>query len=228
MKTNIFILFVATAIISSCGKKDSTTTNPTPAATYININSGSSWNYNEVDSSTATPKNSNYIVTSTNTDTTINNKSYHVYSYSYGGSEYLNLTGHNYYQFDSIPGGLGQVIERLYLEDNAAVNATWSQNFSVNINVGSVPFAVQVTLANKIMQTGLSRMVNGTNYTGVIHVSTTISSSSIPAADLTSSIDSYYAPNYGLIENSTLVKLNYLGVSENVNIKTQLVSSILK
>ena len=228
MKTNIFLLFIATAIISSCSKKDSTTKNPTPAVNYINTNSGSSWTYNEVDSSTATPKNSNYTVSSTNTDTTINNKSYHVYSYSYGGSEYLNLTGHNYYQFDSIPGGLGQVIERLYLEDNAAVNATWSQNFSVNINVGGLPFAVQVTLVNKITETGISRMVNGNNYTGVMHVSTTISSTSIPAANLTSSIDSYYAPNYGLIENSTLVKLNYLGVSENVNIKTQLMSSVLK
>ncbi|MEO6837762.1 MAG: hypothetical protein ABI185_05200 [Ginsengibacter sp.] len=227
MKTNIFLLFIATAIISSCSKKDSTT-NPTPTVTYINSNSGSSWTYNEVDSSTATPKNSNYTVSSTSTDTTINTKKYHIYSYSYGGSEYLNLSGSDYYQFDSVPGGLGQVIERLYLKDNLAVNSTWSQNFSVSMNVGGIPFSIPVTLANQIRDTGISRMVNGINYTGVIHVSTTISSSSIPAADLTSSIDSYYAPNYGLIENSTLVKLNYLGVSENVNIKTQLVSSILK
>ena len=228
MKTNIFILFIATAIISSCSKKDSTTTNPTPAATCINNNAGSSWTYNEIDSSAATPTNTNYTVSSTSTDTTINSKSYHVYSYSYGGSEYLNLTGNNYYQYDSVPGGLGQVIERLYLVDNAAVNATWSQNFSVNINVGSVPISVPVILTNKIIETGTTLIVNGITYTGVIHVSTTISSTSIPAANLTSSIDSYYAPNYGLIENSTLVNLNYLGITEYVNTKTLLTSSVLK
>ena len=96
------------------------------------------------------------------------------------------------------------------------------------MNVGGVPMAILVNLTNKIVETGISRMVNGTNYTGVIHVSTTISSTSIPAANLTSSIDGYYAPNYGLIENSTLVNLNYLGLAEYVNIKTQLTSSVLK
>ena len=228
MKTNILVLIIATTIISSCSKKDATPSTPPTTDAYLNSNAGSSWTYHETDSSTATPSSSDYTVTSTSTDTTIDSKSYHIYSYSYGGSEYLNLTGHNYYQFDSIPGGLGQVIERLYLQDNAAANATWSQNFSVNMNVGGVPFAIPVTLTNKIVETGISRMVNGTNYTGVIHVSTTISSTSIPAANLTSSIDAYYAPNYGLIENSTLVNLNYLGLAEYVNIKTQLTSSVLK
>lgn len=228
MKTNIFILIIATTIISSCSKKDATPSTPPTTDTYLNSNAGSSWTYHETDSSTATPSSSDYTVTSTSTDTTINSKSYHIYSYSYGGSEYLNLTGHNYYQFDSVPGGLGQVIERLYLQDNAAVNATWSQNFTVNISAGGITLPVQVTLENKIIGTGMSRTVNGIPYSGVIHVSTTISSTSIPAANLTSSIDSYYAPNYGLIENSTLVNLNYLGLTENVNIKTQLMSSVLK
>lgn len=228
MKTNVLLFFIATIIvISSCGKRDTTPTNPPPSDdTYINTNTGSSWTYHEVDSSTATPQNSDYTVTSTSADTTINSKKYHIYSYSYGGSEYLNLSGHDYYQFDSIPGGLGQVIERLYLKDNLAVNTTWSQNFSVNIT--GIPFAIQGTLTNKIVETGISKMVNGTNYTSVIHVSTTISSTAIPASDFTSSIDSYYAPNYGLIENSTLVNLDYPGLTENVNIKTQLMSSVLK
>jgi len=227
MKTIALPFFILTIIISSCGKKNTTSTNP-PASgnTYINSNAGSSWIYHETDSSTATPQNSDYTVTSTSSDTTINSKNYHIYSYSYGGHEYLNISGHDYYQFDTIPGGFGQVIERLYLKDNAAVNTTWSQNFSVNIT--GIPFAIQGTLTNKIVETGISRMVNGTNYTGVIHVSTSISSTAIPASNFTSSIDSYYAPNFGLIENSTLINLNYQGLAENVNIKTQLVSSVLK
>ncbi|HUZ58875.1 MAG TPA: hypothetical protein VMU83_08840 [Hanamia sp.] len=227
MKTNVLLVFIAATIISSCSKKDTaSTTTPPSSDSYINLNPGSVWNYNEIDSSTSTPTNSNYNVTSTSVDTPINNKKYHIYNYSYGGSEYLNLTGHDYYQYDSIPGGLGQVIERLYLEDNAAVNATWSQNFSVNIT--GIPFAIQGTLTNKIVETGISKMVNGTNYTGVIHVSTIISSSAIPSSNFTSSIDSYYAPNYGLIENSILVNLNYSGLTEYVNTKTQLMSAVLK
>lgn len=227
MKTNVLLVFIAATIISSCSKKDTaSTTTPPTSDSYINVNPGSVWNYSEIDSSTSTPTNSNYNVTATSEDTTINSKQYHIYNYSYGGSEYLNLTGHDYYQYDSIPGGLGQVIERLYLEDNAAVNATWSQNFSVNIT--GIPFAIQGTLTNKIVETGISKMVNGTNYTGVIHVSTTISSSAIPSSNFTSSIDSYYAPNYGLIENSILVNLNYSGLTEYVNTKTQLMSAVLK
>ncbi len=226
MKTTIRLVFMATFIISSCTKKDTTPTNSPAANSYVNTNSGSVWTYQEIDSSGASPQTSSYTVTSTAADTTINSKQYHVYSYSYGGSQYLNLTGHNYYQFDSIPGGLGQVIERWYLEDNAAMNATWTQNFSVNIT--GIPFAIPVTLTNKIAETGITSIVNGITYTGVIHVSTTISSSLIPEANLTSSIDSYYAPNYGLIKNSTLVNLNYSGLSEYVNIKTQLLSAVLK
>lgn len=228
MKTIVPLFFIVTIIISSCGKKDTTSNTTPPDNTYLNTNSGSSWTYHQVDSSTATPQSSDYIVTSTSSDTTINSKKYHIYNYSYGGSEYLNLSGHDYYQFDTIPGGFGQVIERLYLKDNQAVNFTWTQNFSVNINVGGLPVAIQGTLTNKIVETGATLIVNGITYTNVIHVSTTISSSLIPASSFTSSIDSYYAPNFGLIENSTLVNLNYQGLAENVNIKTQLISSVLK
>lgn len=227
MKTNILILFIAAAIISSCSKKDDTTTDTPPTQdSYINTNTGSSWTYHEIDSSSATPQSSDYIVTSTASDTTINSKKYHIYSYSYGGSEYLNLSGHDYYQYDSIPGGLGQVIERLYLKDNAPTNSTWSQSFAVDLT--GVPFSIQGTLTNKIVETGVSRMINGITYTDVIHVSTAISSSAIPAAALTSDINSYYAPNYGLIESSAIVNLDYMGITQNVNIRTQLMSAVLK
>lgn len=226
MKTNILILFIATAIISSCSKKDDTTTDTPPTQdSYININAGSSWTYHEIDSSTATPQSSDYIVTSTASDTTINSKKYHIYSYSYGGSEYLNLSGHDYYQYDSIPGGLGQIIERLYLKDNASANTTWLQNFSVNIT--GVPFSIQGTLTNKIVETGISRTINSITYTDVIHVSTTISSSAIPTG-LTSDINAFYAKNYGLIESSAIVNLDYMGITQNVNIRTQLMSAVLK
>ncbi|HEY5464779.1 MAG TPA: hypothetical protein VIJ95_16060 [Hanamia sp.] len=225
MKTNILILFFAIFIISSCSKKDATPTTPPTTNSYINTNAGSSWTYHEIDSSSATPNSSDYTITSTTSDTAIGSRNYHVYSYSYGGSEYLYFSGNDYYQFDSVPvSGAGNV-ERLYLEDNASVEATWNQTF--NLTVPNVPIPVPLTVTNKIVEKGITLVVNNITYNNVIHVSTSLSSSLI-ASGLTSSIDSYYAPNYGLIENSTLVQLNYLGITQNVNIRTQLTSAVLK
>ena len=79
-----------------------------------------------------------------------------------------------------------------------------------------------------IIEKGLTKVINGITYKNVIHVSTTISSSAIPSASLTSDIHSYYAPNYGLINNNTIVHLDYAGVKQDVNIATSLISASLK
>ncbi|HSV09347.1 MAG TPA: hypothetical protein VLI68_01165, partial [Hanamia sp.] len=71
------------------------------------------------------------------------------------------------------------------------------------------------------------RTVNGVNYSNVIHVATSLSSALI-SSGFTSAIDTYYAPKYGLIESSTLIHLSYLTLSENINIKTKLMSASLK
>ncbi|HSN10317.1 MAG TPA: hypothetical protein VLS85_14855, partial [Hanamia sp.] len=149
-----------------------------------------------------------------------------VYSYSYGGSEYLGITGHDYYQYDSIPVSGGINIERLYLKDDASVGTTWSQDFSLTIP--GVPLPVPLKINNKIVEKGITRTENGTSYSNVIHVSTTLSSSLIPSSAFSSNIDSYYAPKYGLIENTSVIQLNYMGLVENVNVETQLMSSNLK
>lgn len=212
--------------MASCGKDDTNPSNPAHDS-YMNSNAGSSWTYHEVDSSGVIPKSSDYIITSTSNDTTINSKKYHVYNYSYGGSQYLNVLGNDYYKFDSIPGGGGGNVERLYLKDNVAVGAKWGQDFTFNIP--GVPIPIPLTVSNKIVEKDISRTVNGIDYTNVIHVSTTLSSAIITApSDFTSNIDSYYAENYGLIENSTLVHIDFQGLEKDINIKTQLKSAVLK
>lgn len=226
MKINILYLLAVILFFSSCKKNNASDPVPTPQDSYINTNSGSTWAYHETNSSGATPANSDYTITSSAKDTIINNKSYHIYDYSYGGSQYLNISGHNYYQFDSIPGGLGQIFERLYLKDDVAIGVTWDQSLSIPIQ--GFPISAPVTITNKIMETGISRTVNGINYTDLIHVSTSISSSVIPEASLTSDIQSYYAKKYGLIENTSVVSVNYLGIVQNINISTKLTSATLK
>jgi hypothetical protein len=226
MKTKLLILGFAVLLFSSCKKDDNGNTPPTETNAYINTNAGSSWTYHETNSSGITPLNTDYTLVSSSADTSINGKTYHIFNYSYGGSQYLNISGHEYFQFDSIPGGLNQVFDRLYLKDNVAAGTTWKQDLSVT--VPDVPLPVPVTITNTISEKGISRDVNGTTYSNVIHVSTSITSSLIPASALTSSIDSYYAEKYGLIENSSVVSLNFFGITKFVDVKTKLTSATLK
>jgi hypothetical protein len=170
---------------------------------------------------------SDYTITSTANDTTIDSMKYHVYTYSYGGSKYLGIEGHDYYQYDSIPITGGVNIQRLYLKDNAAKDDTWKQDF--NLQIQELQGAtIQLTVQNKVVEKGITKTVNGKDYSNVYHVSTSLSSSAIPSTALASTIDSYYAPGYGLIENTTQVELNYLGFVKEVNFKTELTSADLK
>ncbi len=224
IKFSLYLPIVLFAI--SCQKNDDNPTPPSQADSYYNTAAGSSWNYHSVDNSGATAP-SDYTITSTSRDTSINGKSYHVFTNSDGGSQYLFLSGHDYYQFDSLPAGLGAgAIERLYLKDNAVLTTSWSQNLSVAVPGSPIP--VPFTITNTIMEKGISRTVNNTSYSDVIRISTTISSALIPAASLTTVIDSYYAPKYGLIENSSVVHLDFAGIVQDLDTETKLVSATLK
>ncbi len=226
MKIKLSLLSLIVLAVVSCGKDHPDPVSPGPADSYFNTASGSTWNYHSVDNSGLAPA-TDYTLTSTSRDSSINGKSYHVYTNSSGSNQYLALTGHDYYQFDSLPTGLGAgAIERLYLKDDAAVTGSWVQNLSVTIPGTLIP--IPVTITNTIMEKGISRTVNGTAYTDVIHVSTKISSSLIPAASLSTDINSYYALKYGLIENSNVVHLNFSGIVQDLDTETKLVSATLK
>ncbi|KAA9037678.1 hypothetical protein FW778_16420 [Ginsengibacter hankyongi] len=220
------LLFPAIILIFFSCKKTTDTPTPSRQDTYVNADAGSTWHYHQADSSGNTPVNTDYTITSTTKDSSISGKTYHVYNVSNGNNQYLNISGNDYYQYDSLPAGLGTTaFERLYLKDNMNVGTGWSQTLSVT--VPGIPIPVPVTLNYQIAEKGVSRTVNSQNYSDVIHVTATISSTLIPSADLTTSINSYYAKKYGLIENSTLVSLNYLGVVANVNVQTKIVSASL-
>jgi hypothetical protein len=223
MKTRNLFLFAATLIFTACNKNDSNQ-NPTTSNSYINTSAGSTWTYHEDNSSTGAS--TDYTVTSTSRDSTIEGKKYHIYNYSYGGNQFLMVSGNEYYQYDSIPIAGGQNVARLYLKADAAAGATWSQDFYLNIPNSPVPVPLHVD--NKIAEKGISRTVNGTEYKNVTHVTTTLSSVLIPSSNFSSTLDSYYAPNYGMIENTSVVHLDFSGLSEDVNVTTKLKSSDLK
>jgi len=224
MKTSL-VFFALLFIFSSCKKDNAPKDNPSNE-TYVNTNAGSTWTYRQTDMADNNST-SDYTITSTANDTTIDSRKYHVYTYSYGGSKYLGIEGHDYYQYDSIPITGGVNIQRLYLKDNAAKDDTWKQDF--NLQIQELQGAtIQLTVQNKVVEKGITKTVNGKDYSNVYHVSTSLSSSAIPSTALASTIDSYYAPGYGLIENTTQVELNYLGFVKEVNFKTELTSADLK
>ena len=216
--SRIFGVCLIVLAFASC--KKSTTT----ADKYMTFSAGSSWNYQQNNAGSIT----NYTVTSTSRDSLILGKTYHVFTNSSGANQYFNVTGNDYFQFDSIKlAGVAQSIDRLYLKEDAAINGAWSQSISFILPGVPIPGGVPLTINNTVSEKGISRTVNGIVYTDVIHLQTTLTSTLIPAASLTSTIHTYYARKYGLIENSTVIALNFMGFNNNVNTTTKLMSSTL-
>lgn len=202
MKIPLILALISISFTISCKDDDLDPGSPT-ATSYITLTVGSSRSY-ELKNNTPPTSITNSTVTSTNRDTTVNGRSYHVFSTSTGGSEYYAQSGGDYYTYQILPIAIGTTnVEILYLKDNANVGATWVAA-SAPLTLPGVPFPLTITINNTLAEKGLSRTVNGKNYTDVIHVSSTIGVSGLPGG-ITSDIHYYYAPKYGLIENSVIL-----------------------
>lgn len=201
---------------------------PVAIVKYMSLTAGNTWNYELVNSVSTTT--STYVLTSTSRDSTINGKSYHVFTSSSGSAnEYHNITGNDYYNFRNLPGALGgSSVENVYLKDNAAVGASWSQTYPVTVS----GVALNVIITNTIAEKGISKTVKGTVYSDVIHVTTaitvTIGGIPLPASALTTDIHFYYAAKFGMIQSSNVINLNYAGFIDNTNQQTSLVSANIK
>lgn len=203
----------------SCKKKDSNTPE-TPAEKYMNLSSGNTWTYETVNNLTVTTTSN--TATSTNKDTSIAGKSYHVFTNSSGAAnDYYNITGNDYYTFRNLVAFGSSSVEHIYLKDNATAGTSWSQTITIAPFSG-VPTTVPLTITNTIAEKNTSRTVNGKTYNNVIHISTSLSSASLPAGSLTTDIQSYYAPKYGLIESKTKITTTLLtgsNVDQNTILK---------
>jgi len=224
MKNAFFPGILILVTLLSCSKDDSTPP-PGSATLYMSLTAGSTRNYEYINNNPPSAP-SLYTLTSTTRDTTVNSRSYHVFTNSNGPSEYYNNTGNDYYTFQNLPEALGgSSEENLYLKDNVAVNSTWNQTFDITIS--GIPLTV--TIINKIIEKGVAKSVNSINYNDVIHVKTDVSASSVfgPVTGLTSDIHSYYAPKVGLIQNTTVIDLDFMGFISNTNTQTNLKSSTI-
>ncbi len=227
MKKIQFAALYLCLVTISCGKSN----NPAPPAgsvdKYMSITTGSTWTYDVITNPGTTGATTAIdIVSVTGTDTTVeqgtaNQRIYRIFKHTNGNvSDYYNITGSDYYRYQTLP--LNNVkIQNNYLKDNAAVGTSWSQTVNVTIaGLGVVPILV----ANSIVEKGISKTVNGTNYSNVITVKTDLSTSLSPGA-IVSDIKSYYAPKVGLIQGD--YKVTVALASVNINIQTLLKTSVI-
>lgn len=193
---------------------------------YLHTTAGSSWNYRSVDNINPGPPD-DYTRISTNRDTVINGKTYHVYTNTASGeSEYNGNVAKDYFIFQALPDELGgSNVENLYLKAGAAVNASWQQSYPLDFS----GFSFTATLTNKIIEKGITRTVNGTTYTNVIHVKTDIGIAGLPPGTVTFTTDihQYYAPEFGLIESKNKIDVTLLGTTESTDVTTTLQSATL-
>lgn len=221
-----FLPILALLLASTACKKSSTT--PTPPVVlekYMSSTAGSTWLYRQVNNLTMVT--TNYTLTSTNRDSTANSKVYHVFTNSNTGiNEYYNVTGNDYFAFRTLAAVSNVKLDDLYLKDNSPVGTSWAQ--TINLTIPGIPLPVPITITYSIVEKGIARTVNGIAYTDVIRVSGSITSTLIPAANLVTDIQNYFARKYGFIETNNKFNLNYLGIVQNTDNKTILLSADIK
>lgn len=215
----------------SCSKDDGGGGGGT-AEVYLNTAVGSSWTYQDYDNTTPGAPPTEYTVTSTNRDTTVapsaGGKTYHVYTNtSTSTSVYNGKSGNDYSAFEALPDALGgTTVDNLYLKAGAAVNASWTQNYAVNV----MGFPITVAATNKIIEKGISKVVNGTTYNNVIHVKTDLAIGGLPPGfvTFTTDIHQYYAPNYGMIETNAKIDYTITGSpTQTTDVTTRLKTATL-
>ena len=224
MKKILFGAFASFVILLSCSKSDDT-----PADKYMSITTGSKWTY-DVITNPGTPGATTIAdtVTVTATDTTVepgtaNQRIYRIFKHTNGNtSDYYNITGTDYYRFQILPLNNLQ-IQNLYLKDNAAVGASWSQ--TIPVSIPGIPLPIQLTVTNSVTETGLAKTVNGTSYTNVINIKTDITGAGLPAGTIVTDIKSYYAPKVGLIEGDYKISVPLVPI--DVNTQTLLKTSAI-
>jgi hypothetical protein len=212
MKLPVTAVLAAFLTLVSCKKKETPDPLPPTPVTYMSMTAGNSRTYETTDNTTTLTSTNTSV--STSRDTSILGKTYHVFTNSNGAAnDYYNITGNDYFTYRAISTALTvPPIEVIYLKD-AALNTTWSQT----VNVPGFGFPVPVVFTNSITAKGLSRTVNGKAYTDVVQVTTTAVITGLPAGSVTTDIQSYYAPKFGLIENKNKISISLLTVNIDQN-----------
>ena len=204
MKKSFFGLLILNILFISCNKNGAG--DPVAAITYLSITAGQTRTFDVKDSISGAIN--TIVQTSSNRDTTAGMRSYHVFDNNNGSKEYFAVSGNDYYTLFNLPATLSTVpIELLFLKANGNVGTTWSQNFS--LNVPGIPIPIPIIFTHNIKETGLTKTTGAKSHTNVIRVETKISS---PLLNISSDIQTYIAPKYGVVYITTYIKEPTAGI----------------
>lgn len=208
-----YLVFLAALFMFiNCKKDDSNivdNTNTTAPKNFLPITAGSTFSYHSV---TLTDS-SDYTLTATTGDSLVNGKKYFKFIGSDGITRYRYRAGVNYFQVASLPSLPGSpIFEENYLNDSLPVNATWTGQFQFTNPLGIPPQLYGIAMY-KIVEKGISYVVNGKAFKDVIHVRLTDVSGygSLTDPPLIINVangDFYYALGIGLIQSSLYVPDN--------------------
>lgn len=207
MKKSFILALFGFILLASCSKSGGEDTDP--VLSYMSLTAGQIRTFEVKDSLTGALN--TVIQTSSNADTMVGSRSYHVFNESDGNKQYFNISGNDYYTLFNIPGVSSTTpLELLYLKANATVGTSWSQNFSFTLP--GVPLPVPVTFTHTLKETGLTKTTGAITHQNVIRVETKVSST---LASITSDIQTYSAPNYGVVHISTYIAEPISGIEVN-------------
>lgn len=243
LKLPLFPALCAALLLVSCSKDDDSSPNPPTGDPYMTLNAGDTRDFQRtVNNPPTSPE--TYRVTTTGRDTVVGSRTYRVFESTGGPNQYYNISGSDYYTFADVGGALqGVLLENRYLSTSLNTGASWNQDFD-NISIPGIGGTVSGTLTNKIEAKGLTYTVPGfATYTNVIQVSSTVNNIvatveitpgvpfpvNIPADQVYTNIQSYYAPKVGMIHNNSIISFNIdimgFQYQDSSNITTKLTAS---
>lgn len=194
MKRGPLLLLIAIYFCILGCKKDK---NIAPASIgYLPLTDGSVWKYNYVSDGGTTDT---LTIMMTGGTTQINGKTYYnaTSTYKQGASMGYFYAGNHLYATRTVAAGSNVAMEFQLLNDTASVGYKWLTSPTDDGEVSGTP----AQTINTIMEKGISRMVNGHEYPGVIHTQVQLQYNTGSGFQTYITYDFYLAKGVGLIES---------------------------
>lgn len=193
----LVVICLISVLFTSCGKNSSDDPDPndsqTASTSYQPLTVNSTWTY-----LTDYPTADNVVLTATASTQTYNNKAYTVVQAKgakLGSQNQYFYNANHLYNYRVPVDGMG-TIDFTYLNDNAAVNATWKANVTDDGTLNGIPAQMTGTITEK----GITKTVSGKQYTDVIHTTILLQYNIASTYTTFATYDFYVAKGIGIIE----------------------------
>lgn len=205
MNKRLTLLLLSAICALGCTKGNNSPANTSTTATYQPTTTGSTWTYSNSSNTLATST----ITYTINGQTNVFNNISFYQAYSPGYSIAFSHTDHIYYIVDQVL-YYGALLQFQYLDDTAAVGATWTSAVYAVGTTNQVQTPSQIT--GKILEKGITLTVSGQTFKNVIHTEIDFQASSTNQNQnfLNYSRQYYVAQGVGIIETADINNQNQI------------------